>query len=321
MGDNAYSTGTITEYTDCYEPSWGAFKARTYPAMGNHDAPNQATGYFPYFSATPGGIGSPDGYYSYDQGPYWHVIVLNSEADYSVGSAQEIWLRADLAANADANVLAYWHTPRFSSDDTHGTEVAAGAIWDALYEYGADLALNGHAHWYERFAPQTPDGVADPTYGIPQITVGTGGKVLRGLGTIDPNSEVRDWSTWGVLKLTLNQSSYDWEFVPVVGSSFTDSGSMTVHGAPAAPNTPPDALDDAYSTPQGTALNEPAPGVLGNDSDVDGDPLSAVLDTDVSNGTLTLNADGSFVYTPDALYTGPTASPITPTTGRPTRPP
>ena len=119
-----------------------------------------------------------------------------------------------------------------------------------LYEYGADLVLNGHAHWYERFAPQTPDGVADPTYGIPQITVGTGGKVLRGLGTIDPNSEVRDWSTWGVLKLTLNQSSYDWEFVPVAGSSFTDSGSMDVHQHGRHPNTPPDALDDAYSTPR-----------------------------------------------------------------------
>ena len=95
LGDNAYSTGTITEYTDCYEPSWGAFKDRTYPSIGNHYAPNQTTGYFPYFSATPGGIGSPDGYYSYDQGPYWHVIVLNTEVDYSAGSAQEVWLRAD----------------------------------------------------------------------------------------------------------------------------------------------------------------------------------------------------------------------------------
>ena len=232
LGDNAYSTGSITEYTNCYEPSWGAFKSRTYPSMGNHDAPNQATGYFPYFSATPGGIGSPDGYYSYDQDQYWHVIVLNSEISYEAGSAQELWLRADLAANTTKNVVAYWHKPRFSSDDTHGTEVAAEAIWDDLYEFGADLVLNGHAHWYERFAPQTPYGVADATYGIRQFTVGTGGIALRGEGTIDPNSEVRDWSTWGVLKLTLNQSSYDWEFLAVAGSSFTDSGTGTVHGAP-----------------------------------------------------------------------------------------
>ena len=101
--------------------------------------------------------------------------MLNTEIGYAAGSAQELWLRADLAANTDKNVIAYWHRPRFSSDNVHGTEVAAEAIWDALYEYGADLVVNGHEHWYERFAPQTPDGVADPTYGIRQLTCGTGG--------------------------------------------------------------------------------------------------------------------------------------------------
>ena len=176
LGDNAYDTGTIAQYNNCYEPTWGAFKARTYPSIGNHDAPNQSTGYFPYFSATPGGVGSPNGYYSYNQGPYWHVIVLNSEINYAAGSTQEQWLRADLAANSTKNVLAYWHQPRFSSDSVHGTAVVGEAMWDALYEFGADLVLNGHAHWYERYAPQTPDGVADPTYGIRQFTVGTGGR-------------------------------------------------------------------------------------------------------------------------------------------------
>ena len=237
LGDNAYPSGTSTEFTNCYEPTWGAFKGRTYPSAGNHDWGNQATGYFPYFSSSPGGGAPPNGYYSYDQGPYWHVIVLNSEINYAAGSAQEQWLRADLAANTSKNVLAYWHRPRFSSDDTHGNEVAAEAIWDALYEFGADLVLNGHAHWYERYAPQTPDGVADPIYGIRQITAGTGGKALRSVGTIDPNSEVRDWSSWGVLKVTLHPSSYDWEFVPVAGSSFTDSGTALVHPAPGTPVT------------------------------------------------------------------------------------
>ena len=194
LGDNAYATGTATEYTNCYEPSWGAFKTRTYPSIGNHDAPNQTTGYFPYFSATPGGVGSPNGYYSYDQGSYWHVIVLNSEINYAAGSTQEQWLRADLAANSSKNVLAYWHQPRFSSDDTHGNAVVGEAIWDALYEFGADLVLNGHAHWYERYAPQTPDGVADPTYGIRSSRSERAARPCAALGTIDPNSVVRDWS-------------------------------------------------------------------------------------------------------------------------------
>ena len=116
LGDNAYAEGTATDFTNCYQPSWGAFKARTYPAVGNHDWTNRTTGYFPYFSGTPGGVGSPNGYYSYNQGSYWHVVVLNTEVDYSAGSAQELWLRADLAANSTKNVVAYWHRPRFSSD-------------------------------------------------------------------------------------------------------------------------------------------------------------------------------------------------------------
>ena len=230
LGDNAYPEGTATDFANNYAPTWGAFRARTYPSVGNHDWVNRATGYFPFFGATR--AGSPNGYYSYNQGSYWHVIVLNTEIDYSVGSAQELWLRSDLAANAGKNVLAYFHRPRFDSGATHGTEVADEAIWRDLYEFGADLVLNGHEHWYERFAPQTPDGVADPTYGIREIVAGTGGGPRYSVGTIDPNSEVRDGSTWGVLKLTLRQADYSWEFLPVAGGTFTDSGTTDVHAAP-----------------------------------------------------------------------------------------
>ncbi len=235
LGDNAYPDGSASNFSTYYEPTWGAFKARTYPSVGNHDWTNSATGYFPEFASTLAGVspaGSPNGYYSYDQGTYWHVIVLNTEIDYSAGSAQEIWLRADLAANASKNVLAYWHRPMFSSGNVHGTEVLDRVIWDDLYEFGADLVLNGHEHWYERFAPQTPDGVADAAYGIRQITCGTGGGPRYSLGTLDANSEVHDGSTWGVCKLTLREFGYDYEFIPVAGGIFTDSGSGAVHNAP-----------------------------------------------------------------------------------------
>ena len=79
---------------------------------------------------------------------------------------------------------------------------------------------------------------------------------------------------------------------------------MSVNLSVEAANTAPVAVDDGYSTPQDTVLNVAASGVLGNDTDADGDPLTAVLDTDVTSGTLTLNADGSFAYTPDAGSTG-----------------
>ena len=231
-GDNAYPNGTATDFANCYNPTWGAFKSRTYPSIGNHDWENASAGYFAYFGAS--ATGSPNGWYSYDLGSYWHVIVLNSEANYGAGSAQEQWLRTDLAANASKNVIAYWHRPKFDSGSNHGTEIAAEAIWRALYEYGADVVVNGHNHAYERFAPQTPDGVADLAYGIRQFTVGTGGSNLYArAATADANSEVYDSSTWGVIKLTLKQDGYDWQFVPISGGTgFTDAGSGTVHDAP-----------------------------------------------------------------------------------------
>jgi hypothetical protein len=73
-----------------------------------------------------------------------------------------------------------------------------------------------------------------------------------------------------------------------------------------AVNDPPAAVDDSHSTNQDTPLNQPAPGVLANDTDQDGGgALQAVLVTGPSHGTLTLNQDGSFRYTPAAGYSGP----------------
>jgi hypothetical protein len=121
-------------------------------------------------------------------------------------------------------VLAYWHHPRFSSGD-HGNHPSMQPIWQALYDFGADVVLSGHDHSYERFARQTPDGAADPERGIRQFVVGTGGKSHYGFRTPVANSEVRQAGTFGVLKLTLRASGYDWQFLPVEGASFTDAGS------------------------------------------------------------------------------------------------
>jgi acid phosphatase type 7 len=232
LGDNAYTNGTATEYTNCYGPSWGRHLSRTRPSPGNHEYNTlNATGYFGYFGSA---AGDPTkGYYSYDVGA-WHIIVLNSNSSCTTiscaaGSPQDTWLRADLAAHTNVCTLAYWHHPRFNSGASHGNNTAVANFWDALYQYGADVILNGHEHVYERFAPQTPAAVADPTNGIRQFTVGTGGASHYTFGTIQPNSEVRDGNTYGVLKLTLHATSYDWQFVPVAGGTFTDSGTGACH--------------------------------------------------------------------------------------------
>ena len=226
-GDNAYTNGTVSEFATCYDPSWGRHKARTRPAPGNHDyGTSGATGYYNYFGALAGPAGL--GYYSYDLGA-WHIISLNSNVSMSAGSAQEVWLRADLAASTKTCTIAYWHHPRFSSGASHGSSTMSAGAFQALYDAGADIVIVGHDHEYERFAPQTPGAAPDPVRGIREFVVGTGGAGLYSFATPLPNSEVRDNTSHGVLKLTLSDGSYTWQFIPVAGDSFTDSGSGTCH--------------------------------------------------------------------------------------------
>src|SRR5712691_5573882 len=226
-GDNAYSNGTASEFASCYDPSWGRHKARTRPAPGNHDyGTSGATGYYNYFGALAGPAGL--GYYSYDLGA-WHILSLNSNISMSAGSAQETWVRADLAASTKTCTVAYWHHPRFSSGSSHGSSTMSADVFQALYDAGAEIVIVGHDHEYERFGPQTPNAVADPVWGIREFVVGTGGAGLYSFATPLPNSEVRDNTSHGVLKLTLSDGSYTWQYIPVAGNSFTDSGSGTCH--------------------------------------------------------------------------------------------
>lgn len=231
LGDNAYPRGSLGDYMACYDPTWGRHRARTRPAPGNHEylTPG-AEGYFAYFGSA---AGDPErGYYSYDVGT-WHVVVLNSNCQAvggcEAGSPQESWLRADLAAHPSSCALAYWHHPRFSSGTVHGDQLFVRDLWLTLQDYGVEIALAGHEHDYERFAPQTATGQRDDARGLREFVVGTGGKSHYSFGSILPNSEVRNSNTYGVLKLTLRAGSYEWQFVPEAGKSFTDSGSGTCH--------------------------------------------------------------------------------------------
>ena len=233
-GDNAYPNGTTADYRDCYGPTWGRHKARTMPVLGNHEYGTAgAAPYFAYFGAA---AGDPTkGYYSLDLGT-WHVVVLNSNCTLvscAAGSAQETWLRADLVAHPAACTIALWHHPQFSSG-YHGADPSTRPFWDALYAAGAEIILNGHEHDYERFAPQTP--AVRPTRASVSGS-SSWARAGRRSGSSRPtaaNSEVKDATSWGVLKLTLHASSYDYVFVPIAGDAFTDSGSGSCHGVPPA---------------------------------------------------------------------------------------
>lgn len=226
LGDNAYPNGSTRDFEECYDPWWGRHRARTRPTPGNHEyhAPG-AFGYFAYFGVNAGPLGL--GYYAYRLGS-WHIFALNSEVSAFPGSPQFDWLRAELAANPTRCVLAYFHTPVFGSG-TNGGNPHMQAIWTLLYTSGADVIVSAHNHSYERFAPQDANGRPDAAQGIRQFTVGTGGAPLTGFPTTRANSEVRNSTTWGVLKLTLHPDGYDWEFVPVAGQTFSDFGSGNCH--------------------------------------------------------------------------------------------
>lgn len=229
-GDLAYERGTYEEFQACYQPTWGRFKQRTRPAPGNHEyfGP-EAPGYFRYWGKQ---AGEPEkGYYSYDLGA-WHIVVLNTNCSVKElggcgrDSPEETWLRQDLARHAKACILAYGHHALFSSGllPKHARHPELHAFWEDLYAVRADLIIGAHEHSYERFAAQTPDGVAEPGRGIREIVVGTGGRSHTLLGPPLQNSEVRNDDTYGVLKLTLSPKEYQWEFIPEAGKTFRDSG-------------------------------------------------------------------------------------------------
>jgi PKD repeat protein len=276
LGDNVYQ-GFVGDYPNCYGPSWGKFKSRTRPAVGNHEYESgTANPHFDYFNGV-GSVNGPagkrgEGWYSYDVGK-WHIVVLNVNSTFvgtRTGSPQMTWLKNDLAATAQPCILAYWHHPRYYSVKSGSIPAPDGYhldFWKELYATGTDLILNGHSHIYERFAPQTPTGVVDLERGVRQITAGTGGSTGAVMNVIHPNSEVVNGITFGVIKLTLDDGRYAWEFLPESGKTFTDKGVGICHGSPEpAGNAAPvasfrhscDGLDcsftDSSSDPDGAVV-------------------------------------------------------------------
>jgi hypothetical protein len=224
-GDNAYMDGSAADYRNCYDPTWGRHRRRTRPVPGNHEYQTPgASGYFDYFGSAAGPRGL--GYYSYTLGS-WQVIALNSEIPIGTGSAQLEWVRQQLTASPHRCTVVYWHRPLFTSGPD-GPNPDMRDLWRLLYTLDVDVVINGHDHLYERFAPQTPDGRADPARGIRQFTVGTGGAEVYGSVGTSANSEAVA-SVWGVAAFTLDHDRYRWEFIPAGPYAFSDSGAGVCH--------------------------------------------------------------------------------------------
>jgi hypothetical protein len=238
-GDGQYNSGVLADYNARYGSSWGAYRSITKPTVGNHDyGSTGAAGYFNYFgdAATPlqpGCRKACNGWYSFNVGS-WHIVNINTECartnggvGCAAGSPQDLWLEKDLADNKYTCTLVMGHRPRWSSNSFASPDIAP--LMDDMYAAGVDLYVTGHAHSYERFAPMNPAGAADPARGVRQFVVGTGGDNFSGFGTVVANSQVRKTGIFGVLKLNLHPSSYDWSFVADPSTPWSDSGTGTCH--------------------------------------------------------------------------------------------
>jgi hypothetical protein len=283
---NCYDNYNLDSNWSTYNPSrqdwWGNddYISRTMPVLGNHEYMNsddpsiKSKPYFDYFSAQNGfqppaapvptmqnpdpndpdnnhGLTFGGGYYSYDLGS-WHIVALNSNCDKVGGcdasSAQGQWLQRDLANHPAQCTLAYFHHPLYATANGTNT-LNVRPLWEMLYAKGADVILSGHAHRYERHAPMTPEGLLDPTNGIRQFVVGTGGE--PGGSEIDPNQVPQGVlqkvviDKFGVIKVDLDAGSYSWAFIAVGGTAngtVMDSGSEQCHGAPGSTGTTPPTI-------------------------------------------------------------------------------
>jgi hypothetical protein len=230
LGDNQYECGGLAAYQQSFGPTWGRFLSIIRPVVGNHeyltsggtDCKNGAAGYFAYFGAA---AGNAQADYAWNIGG-WHMIALNGQCSAvggcGPGTPQANFLNANLGTSACT--LAYWHQPYYTGSTT--PQSSYSYFWQTLYAAGADIVLNGHLHTYARFSPQDASGNVDTVNGIREFIVGTGGKSLQKLGNL--NHVESNLRAYGILKLTLHSTSYDWQFVNTAGQVL-DSGSAACH--------------------------------------------------------------------------------------------
>ncbi len=217
-GDLAYESGSPSEFSNYYAPTWGAFKSKTLVVPGNHEART------PGFAGIEGYFGdAADDNHAETICNRWRVVLVNP---YKGISAAASFIRKDGAAHASKSKIVVWHAPRFSSGK-HGNNTSMQPLWDASRAVGARIVLNGHDHSYERFAPMTSAGNRNDTSGTREFVSGLGGKSQYTFGTIKPNSQKRYNGQPAVLFLGLSTTtkSYSWNLRSVDGV-VRDSGTQ-----------------------------------------------------------------------------------------------
>jgi hypothetical protein len=225
LGDTSYYSGTERELRECFDPSWGRHRGRMRPVPGNHDYESPgAAPYFAYFGAAAGQPGL--GYYTYRAGG-WQIYALNSNIPIGPGSAQLEWLRGELTLRPSRCALAYWHHP-IVTEGPNGPNPHVLALWQLLNEHQVEVALTGHDHLYQRFPPLDAQLRRAPFSGVRQFVVGTGGAMLYPFPAPPSLTEARA-SVWGVLRLSLQDGAYEWEFLPAGEATFHDTGRDVCH--------------------------------------------------------------------------------------------
>ena len=224
-GDLAYPSGTQEDFRNCFEPSFGRFKARMRASPGNHEymASASAEPYFTYFGDRSG----PHrlGFYSF-RAAEWTVLMLNSSIPIGRGSPQLAFVRQVMQQAPTRCSMAVLHHP-FDSSSLNGPTPSLRDLWEVMYNLGGDLVVNGHDHVYERHSPVNPDQRRDDARGIRQFTVGTGGATLYGRMRTAINSELLI-SSYGILRLKLDPALYEWQFMDVNGN-VVDRGLNVCH--------------------------------------------------------------------------------------------
>jgi len=300
VGDNAYDDGTLKQYESCYDPAWGSFKDKTYPAPGNHDHHTpHAQGYVDYFGSSKVENAADGGtYYAKDLGNNWRYYALDSDDRMSVGSAQETWLRHDLAAHPGMHYVAAWHSPRYNSGTEHGEDASVCPLWNDLMAAQADIVLVGHEHHYERFGKLDCNGAASDT-GIREFMVGVGGNQLYASvdSSYTPAPEFRDTANFGVLELSLYEGSYGWQFV-AAGRQWSSSnggvdsgnkGAILDSGSETTNTSPRSSTPTTSSPASGTVLDRR---VEGGSDDAEQSTGSGG-EVDLASSDLELVRDGS----------------------------
>ena len=209
IGDTAYDDGSNEDFADYYDPTWGAFKNKTFAVPGNHEYHTSgATGFADYFGKEALSNRGVDlcG---------WRLLLVN---EYEGVDAGVRFIEREARKRPRTPLVVVWHEPRFSSGEEHGSEPEMQPLWEAAVKARAPIVLSGHDHDYERFAAL--DAAGNPaSRGTTQFVTGLGGHRIRKFGDVEAHSVVRFTGTPAVLFLTLRSDGYSWEERAVDGRS------------------------------------------------------------------------------------------------------